>query len=322
MLINKIKILTIAFFLFFAFPALADNLYYTDTNGTASYSLSGTSQLTAPKFTYMFWYRLLNSADQDTMGGMNYTAGNRHWQLYFERFGISTDGTNYSYWYPPLLGAKMIALNEWHHYAYTFDGTTTKAYLDGALASTTLSLSGKTVYTGGTSYFFLNNNGSGSYVSDSNWDDVKYYSRVLTDGEVADEYNCVIQTPYDDALELYIDFDAQNGNDLSSNNYDLTAVNSPAYANTTLPFTEICAEEVPPTATTTSDLFPCEVPENTLIQRITGCKNIYGTLSTSSPEQVEYFYFDIPMALLIFVYLLIGLGLSIVFIFIFINKKK
>lgn len=85
---------------------------------------------------------------------------------------------------------------------------------------------------------------------------------------------------------------------------------------------ETTATTTPPTATTTptTTIFSlCEIPENSLIQRITGCQNIY-TTSTTTPNETRYFYYDIPIILL-FVFLVFCFSpLIIIVIYIFMKK--
>lgn len=74
-----------------------------------------------------------------------------------------------------------------------------------------------------------------------------------------------------------------------------------------------------PTSTTTSDFYPCEIPENTLIQRFTGCENIY-TTSTTTPDEVRYFYYDIPL-ILFFIFLCFCI-FPFILIVLYISMKK
>lgn len=78
------------------------------------------------------------------------------------------------------------------------------------------------------------------------------------------------------------------------------------------------ASSTPPEeeASTTPDLFPCEIPENNDIGIITGCKNIYnGTTSSSTITGVEYFYYDIKFILYLFILSIIFVCLSVINIF-------
>jgi len=82
-------------------------------------------------------------------------------------------------------------------------------------------------------------------------------------------------------------------------------------------------EEEEPTATTSVDFFPCEIPENNDIGIITGCKNIYnGTTSSSTITGVEYFYYDVKFILYLFILSIIFVCLSIINIFLKENEKK
>jgi len=89
------------------------------------------------------------------------------------------------------------------------------------------------------------------------------------------------------------------------------------------PFLIIEIEEEEPTATTSVDFFPCEIPENNDIGIITGCKNIYnGTTSSSTITGVEYFYYDVKFILYLFILSIIFVCLSIINIFLKENEKK
>lgn len=65
----------------------------------------------------------------------------------------------------------------------------------------------------------------------------------------------------------------------------------------------------------------CELPENTLIQRISGCMNVY-TDSTSTPSEIREWQVDIPMILFIFIYLLGAISIGVIYIYILMKKRK
>lgn len=90
------------------------------------------------------------------------------------------------------------------------------------------------------------------------------------------------------------------------------------------PYLEITfTAEEEETATTTIDLFPCEIPDNDDIAIITGCKNIYnGTTSSSTITGVEYFYYDIPAILYIFIFSVLTISLYIISLTYSIMRKK
>ncbi|RPI64950.1 MAG: hypothetical protein EHM44_02165 [Ignavibacteriales bacterium] len=73
--------------------------------------------------------------------------------------------------------------------------------------------------------------------------------------------------------------------------------------------------------TTTADLYPCEIPENTLIQRFTGCENIY-TTSTTTPNEIRFFYYDIPLILFLVFFIFSVTPVIIILIFIYVRKKR
>src|SRR4030042_3953010 len=106
---------------------------------------------------------------------------------------------------------------------------------------------------------------------------------------------------------------------LNARNY--TTIRTSEYAGTDYdPYLWIeYTVEVP--ATTTADMYPCEIPENTLIQRFTGCENIY-TTSTTTPNEIRFFYYDIPLILFLVFFIFSATPVIIILIFIYVRKKR
>jgi len=71
----------------------------------------------------------------------------------------------------------------------------------------------------------------------------------------------------------------------------------------------------------TIDFYPCEIPENFLIQRKTGCENIYRT-STTTADEVRFYYEDYPLIMYIFVYSLGLLTLYVFYLYIIMKKRR
>lgn len=70
----------------------------------------------------------------------------------------------------------------------------------------------------------------------------------------------------------------------------------------------------------TIDFYPCEIPDNTLIQRFSGCENIYRT-STTTADEVRFFYYDIPVILLI-TFIAFCLSPILIIVIYIVMKKK
>lgn len=86
----------------------------------------------------------------------------------------------------PLIGPTVTA-NTWHHLAGTYNGTNGVVYIDGALIAGPTALTGPVTSPAVPFDIGAYSNGAGSKLFGT-LDDVAYYNRVLTAGEIADHY--------------------------------------------------------------------------------------------------------------------------------------
>ncbi len=86
------------------------------------------------------------------------------------------------------LGGAISNLN-WHHIAFTFDGTTKSIYIDGVF-NTSVGWANTINYStiNGT-IGYLKENGGASQILNGNIDDLAFFSRALTATEISDLYN-------------------------------------------------------------------------------------------------------------------------------------
>ena len=108
------------------------------------------------------------------------TGTDNSWQLELrETDKVSFSGGTTHY----LDSANVVTRSAWHHAAGTWDGTTKRLYIDGVLSSSvaaTLSYDTHTVYLGAD-----NNSGTTTLYFSGMLDDLRVYSRVLSDTEIA-----------------------------------------------------------------------------------------------------------------------------------------
>lgn len=313
-------VITAYIVLFFSIiPVLADNEFFADTNGTAYFYESNLEIDLSSGFTISYWNNQFDVADTGYMVRIGAASGSYRVQLYSSnvdavRLGISTNGTTWTYWAKDTGGT---GYNAWVHIAFTYDGTDTKLYIDGEYFDETDTITGS-VYNSGTADFYLNNSGTGSYIGDNGWDDFRIYDSALSEDDINDVYNCQTIEPYHTDLKAYYNFNNEDGNDDVGVNH-LTEYNSPSYIDTNLPYIDECVDKEEPTATTTLNV--CQLPDNTVIQRIVGCMNIY-TTSTTTPSEVREWQLDVPAFLFMYAYLMGIFTVGIVAIYIFYNKKN
>jgi len=96
-------------------------------------------------------------------------------------FGMNNGQLQTWAWGPrTLVGTSAPSLNVWHHVAYTFDGTTHKLYLDGAVVNTSTAAPNAHAITRAQLGAY---NSGGSF--NGNLDDIRIYSAALSATEVA-----------------------------------------------------------------------------------------------------------------------------------------
>ena len=179
--------------------SLCNNLGMTITNSNVSdntstglsYIYSGTQGLTNPDaITIAFWLNLASIGYQDsgvlsfsknTTMPMDYNASlvNQYDGVF--RFN-DVNGNSVK-----ITGVKsLLTTNEWHHYAFTFDGQNVKAYKDGELqqtqsfSSTTQLASFKKIYLGYSAA------GGSHRKSSGKWSDFRIYATALSAEDIKD----------------------------------------------------------------------------------------------------------------------------------------
>jgi RHS repeat-associated protein len=121
-----------------------------------------------------------------------------------------------------LAQAAAPSTNTWHHFAYTFDATTHKLYMDGIQANSSTAAPQTAVPT--TLVFGRWNGGTAEYYA-GKLDEVRIYSRTLSASEVA-------LLAHDAALEAYWKLDEGTGTstaDSTANQYNGTLTNGPTW---------------------------------------------------------------------------------------------
>lgn len=100
-------------------------------------------------------------------------------KLQFQRWASTVSGT--------VSGTASLAVDTWYHVAATYDGTTTKLYINGALDTTSASLTGSVDAT--ATAVILGGLTTASQLFAGRLDSVKIYTSVLTATQVATNYN-------------------------------------------------------------------------------------------------------------------------------------
>ena len=140
----------------------------------SQYVYKDVTSSTVPALSMSFWFNVdnINALYRDLVGVTI---------LDVDRFHLYT-GTNAITWYPsPGSGIIPIA-GQWYHVAGVYDGSTKKVYVDGVLSGTanisTMTFSRMIVGSAGASDIFA-----------GVFDDVRYYTRALSDSEILGIYN-------------------------------------------------------------------------------------------------------------------------------------
>lgn len=168
----------------------------TDRKGMSNkaYQLDGTSntiRVSSSPFptsviTVSAWVNLASLPSTFTNFMNNaWTSQNGSWLLYVSntgrlQFGLYQSSTQYN----AQCSVGSLPASGWHYISGTYDGTTVTAYVDGVACSTTASVSGVTLYTGGTTTIAALGAGGAQY----NIDDVRIYKRVLSTSEMQQQY--------------------------------------------------------------------------------------------------------------------------------------
>ena len=162
-------------------------------NGTNFINISGTDYVTFPQLTVSAWFkantltgdnpRIVSNSHTDDPGSPN------GFQLMFNNGG--TDGFfdvgNGSKEYKAAWNYPLNA-GQWYHYVGTYDGSNIKAYIDGQEVGSSSFTSGDIASSMNTINIGRNPFYGGDYFNGS-IDDVRIYTRALTDQEILTLYN-------------------------------------------------------------------------------------------------------------------------------------
>jgi len=161
----------------------ATNKYITVTPNGTTLDLTNTGTLETWVYSNSFstWNVLL--ARGNWGGGLN------NFSLYYNNSITSIVGeiangaiTNRSY----IPSANTLLANNWHHIVFSWDGSFTRIYLDGALAENPRS---QTINASPTGNLGLGNISSGGYNYNGKLDQVRIYNYARTPAQVAYDYN-------------------------------------------------------------------------------------------------------------------------------------
>lgn len=151
-------------------------------------------------------------------------------------FELDGDGKHITFWnhadgsYKKPTADISAYKDEWVHLTATFDGQTTKLYVNGALADSVESNGSMTVPASGARYFYLggDSNGSGNLQAPAECDIAlaRLYSGAMNDTDVMKTYEAEMPyvTPTPDVLN--IDFDSENST-ADANGHELTVFGAP-----------------------------------------------------------------------------------------------
>lgn len=211
-----------------------------------------------------------------------------------------------------------LSVGVWYHVACSFNTVSDIANISIDGVDDTASYSGTSSgIRNGTAPFQI-----GAYLGssiantlDGLLDNVRIWSSYRTASDVLADYQTELtgsETDLQGYWRMENDFldETANNNDLTNNNSVSFSLDIPDWT-----------QEEATTSTTTIDMYPCEIPENWLIQNLVGCENVY-TDSTTTPSEVHFYYFDIKMILFLFLYLMLGIVLAIIFLYVFTHSKK
>jgi hypothetical protein len=134
----------------------------------------------------------LKTTENSTYGNGAVVAGWSYYNscallLYNHKFKIQISATGS----PVATSTNSIDDGAWHHLTATYNATVAKVFIDGALQGTSTSGSGAVNCSDGFAIGIYKNGGSvDQNGQQSGWfDDVRVYSRVLTDAEILELYN-------------------------------------------------------------------------------------------------------------------------------------
>jgi hypothetical protein len=209
---------------------------YFDLNQEDYASIAGAScpNLELTEGTFEFWFKVDPAApdDQWTAIGKYLNPSDCSYHVYLEgnsgvvnRFYLvyTLDGNSPITKYWPTAGSLNIPKDEWHHYALSYRAADARIryYVDGAPLGNKTGTIGN-IYQASAAGFFLGakNTAYPQHWAEGDLDQVRVWSRVLDDDEIAANYLWHLQGDESD-LEAYYRLD-NNWNDSGPNGYDLT----------------------------------------------------------------------------------------------------
>lgn len=155
---------------------------------------------------------------------MNPTAGTV--QIFTSSDGNSTNTTSVS---------TTIGSGVWNHWAVTVTSGTMELFKDGISQGTSSGLD-SSLFDSGTWVQVGATDNTPEQFFDGKLDDVRIWSDVRTDVEIADnDNNCDLSTSATN-LEAWYSFESSDGTDETANNNDLTENNTPSYDSADAPY--------------------------------------------------------------------------------------
>jgi hypothetical protein len=155
-------------------------------NGSGSYINIGTVSVTQDTFSYAAWFNMSGNNAWQAMS----LVGPNDWNMGHGEIVIVADNS-YPYYVrwnaygltdAPVDSGRIISDGEWHHAVVTYDGESSTLYVDGELIGSQAAVG---VWNGPWYLGYI-----GAFIGERHFngliDDVRIYSRVLTEEEIAE----------------------------------------------------------------------------------------------------------------------------------------
>lgn len=165
------------------------------------------------------WMKTSANVDWLNFASLSWGAGTGGWNLYTDAAGTAHFGIMQGGVQRRVQSANAVVFNQWQHYVGTYDGTTLKLYINGALVASSAAYAGVSLLT----------TGSASMVrGPAHFDDVRIYNRVITQEEVTQLYSLGSSGVNPTNLSAYWRMENNLLDSAGTNNG--TGINSPSYA--------------------------------------------------------------------------------------------
>jgi hypothetical protein len=254
---------------FLPFEALATNTYTTSLAKASSQEFTGGDIIDGlSAFTIEQWVKPASVNTGDLMhitSKMTSTAGTQVWRLVF-----SDDDANgvwdTIYWQMRPSGggtfnscnsaASTFSTGTWYHISVTWDGAASlgsrcKIYVNGSPVTVAADNTTATMNDSAVAFEVGYQNGApASRYYDGQIDDIRSWNIARTSSDISTTYNCKISNTTTGLTHNWL-FE-NNATDEVSGGVTLTAVNSPTYQNSSLPYTDDCGGGAIVAATSTT----------------------------------------------------------------------